>query len=72
MRLFVTVKTGAKKEKVEKLSENVFRVEVKELPVDGKANKAVVKALADYLGIAQSNLYIKSGHKSKKKIIEVK
>lgn len=72
MRLLVTVKTGAKKEKVEKLDSNSFRIEVRALPIDGKANKAIIKVLANYLGTAQSNLIIKSGQRSKKKIVEIK
>ncbi|MDD4989757.1 MAG: DUF167 domain-containing protein [Candidatus Pacebacteria bacterium] len=71
MKIQVKVKTKAKKELVEKVKENSFLVSVKELPLEGKANAAVVKALARYFKIPQVRVLITSGHKSKQKIVEV-
>jgi uncharacterized protein YggU (UPF0235/DUF167 family) len=36
-------------------------------PADGKANKAVARALADHLGIAQSRITLIRGHTSRTK-----
>ncbi len=71
MKIQVKAKTKAKKELVEKVKENSFLVSVKEPPIGGKANAAVVKALAKYFKIPQAKLRIVSGFKSKQKILEI-
>ena len=71
MKIFVSVKTKSKEEKVEKIDKNHFKVKVKELPVDGKANKKVVKLIADYFKVPSSDIDIATEHKSSKKIIEI-
>jgi len=72
MKIFVHVKPKAKEEKVIKLSDTNFKVWVQELPEKGRANIAVIKALADYFNISQSNIKIISGSTSKLKILEIK
>lgn len=72
MIIFVKVKPAAKEEKVEKIDEINFRVQVKEPPVEGRANRAVIKALADYFGVTQSGIRIVSGFTSRLKTIEIK
>jgi len=71
MKIFVRVKPKAKEEKVEKVDDINFNVNVRELPEKGKANHAVIRALADYFNIGQSNIQIVSGSKSRLKIIEI-
>jgi uncharacterized protein YggU (UPF0235/DUF167 family) len=70
MRLFVTAKTRAKKEGVEQADESHFTVAVKEAPADGKANEAILHALADFLKIPKSRLAVISGHTGRHKVIE--
>lgn len=70
MRLFVTVKTRAREEKVERVDETHVVVYVKAQPIDGKANIAVTKALATFLGVAPSCLTLRSGASSKHKVFE--
>lgn len=70
MKIFVKAKPSAKEEKVKKIDENHFAISVKGPPVQGRANKAIIRALADYLNIAPSRLNIISGHANKQKIIE--
>lgn len=70
-RLFVTVKTKAKKVGATRIDETHFKVAVKEAPDKGKANEAVIKALAKFLGVAPSHLTIASGHTSRQKVIEI-
>jgi len=72
MKIFVRVKPAAKDAMVEKIDEINFKVEVKEPPVEGRANMAVVKALAEYFGVTQSDIRIVSGFTSRSKIIEIK
>ncbi|MEA2092546.1 MAG: DUF167 domain-containing protein [Patescibacteria group bacterium] len=71
MKVFVSVKTKAKEDKVEKIDEDHFKVKVKELPVDGKANKKVMRLVANYFKVPISNISITSGHKSSKKRIKI-
>jgi len=71
MRIFAVVKTGAKKEYVEQLDPTHFRVAVRALPIEGKANLAIMKALAKALGISRSQLILKSGATSKQKVFVI-
>lgn len=57
--------------KIEKMSEDCFKIWVKEAPTEGKANEAVIKILADHFGIAASRVEIISGRTVKKKIIKI-
>ena len=40
-------------------------------PVGGEANKEIIKKLAKHFGVSSANVAIKSGHKSKEKIVEI-
>ena len=71
MKIFVSIKPNAKVKKVEKINKSHFKVWVKESPVDGKANFALIKALAGYFDIAPSRVEIISGHFLKKKVVEI-
>ncbi len=71
MRITVKIKPNSKKEKIEKIDGANFLVAVKEPPIDGKANTALVKTLAKYFNIPSSGVRIASGHTSKQKIIEI-
>jgi uncharacterized protein (TIGR00251 family) len=70
MKIVVNVKPGSSKEKIEK-NEEGFLVYVKEPPVEGKANRAVIKLLAKSLGVSREGIKILSGKKSKRKLIEI-
>lgn len=70
MKLSVTIKPNSKQEKVEK-TEGGYIVYVKEPPVEGKANKAVIKLLSEYFGVPKSQITILSGMRSKQKVIEI-
>ena len=48
-----------------------FEVWVKEPPIEGRANEAVERALADYFGVAKSKVNIVSGQTSRKKVVEI-
>src|SRR3989338_10425227 len=61
MKIFVKVKPRAKEEKVEKIDGINFKVQVRQPPEKGRANLAVIRVLADYFGVSQSNIQIVSG-----------
>lgn len=71
MKIFVTTKTRARKVSVEHLDQTNYVVSVKEPPVEGKANEAVVSALAEYFKLHKSQIQITAGHKGKRKVVEV-
>lgn len=71
MNITVHAKPGAREERVEKIGETEYRVSVKEPPVQGKANAAIVKALAEFFGVSQSNVSIISGWTSRVKTIKI-
>ena len=48
-----------------------LRVRVRESPVDGQANRALIKLLADRLGVPISTMRIASGLKSRNKGVEI-
>jgi uncharacterized protein (TIGR00251 family) len=48
-----------------------FLVRVKEPAKEGKANRAVIKLLAEHFGVSRSQIVISSGFGSRSKVIEV-
>lgn len=71
MKILVKTKSSSKKEALEKIDEERFLIAVREPPVDGKANKAIVRILSKYFNVSSANVCIISGHTSKQKIIEI-
>lgn len=71
MKITVQAKPGAREERVEKMDETHYVVAVKEPPVQGRANAAIVRALAAHFGVAPSRVRILTGHTSRQKIMEI-
>jgi hypothetical protein len=72
MKIQVKVKPRCKTEDVTReMDGNVYVVRVKEPPVEGKANRAVLKLLAKHFGVPESRLRIVTGLTSRNKVIEV-
>ena len=71
MRISVKVKAGSSREKVEKLDDSNYAVWVRAKPADGKANEAVIKALAGHFDIAKSKVVLVKGQTSKQKLFEI-
>lgn len=71
MKIFVKVKPSAKEEKIVKVDDTHYRVSVKEPPVNGKANGAVINSLAVFFKVPKGSVKIVSGFTSKEKIVEV-
>ena len=72
MKISVKVKLKSKQKKVEKIKKNFFQVSIKEKPIKGKANKALINILAGYFNISPSRIKVASGLKSKNKVFEIK
>jgi uncharacterized protein YggU (UPF0235/DUF167 family) len=71
VKITVSVKTGRKENKIERLSDNSFSIWVKEKPQEGKANYAVREALADHFNIPKFRVTLISGETSKTKLFEI-
>jgi len=70
-RVEVKVITRAKKEGVEKIAEDNYRVKVSAPPEKGRANKRVLELIAEKFGIRKKSVRIISGEISNKKIVEI-
>ncbi len=70
-KIFVTAKPNSKRPFIKEMGPGHFTIAVAEPPTDNKANKAIVKALAEHLGVPQSYIEIVHGYFAKHKIIEV-
>jgi hypothetical protein len=71
IKIYITVKTNAKEQAVEQISEKEYKVSVKATPIQGKANIAVVNALAEYFKVTKAEVSITGGYFGKKKIVEI-
>ena len=71
MKIHVQAKTGAKEERVEKVDETYYKVWVKARPIDGAANEAIRRALANHFRVSLNSVLIKTGHRSPIKIVEI-
>ena len=70
MKIQIKVSANAKVEEVVKV-ENGYNVRVKAPAKEGKANKAVIKALAEHFKVPQSSIHIVSGLNGKNKVVEI-
>jgi len=70
VKIRVKVIPNSKVEKVIKEGDG-FLVRVKEPAKEGKANRAVIKLLAEHFGVSQRQVIISSGFGSRNKVIEV-
>lgn len=70
-KITVDVKTNSKEKKIEKISNNLYRVRLKATPVEGKANKQLISMLAEYFGVAKSQIEIRVGKTSKTKVLAI-
>lgn len=53
------------------IKENQINIGIKSKPLKGEANKEIIKKVAKHFEVPTTLVQIKSGHKSRKKIIEV-
>ena len=71
MRVTVRVVPRARREMVERLPDGGFRVAVTAPAHEGRANEAVIAALAAHLGVPRSKLRIVLGRASRRKVVEI-
>ncbi len=71
IRIAVQVTPNAKKSEVTGVLEDALKIRLQAQPVEGKANEALLRYLAEVLKLPKSALSIMHGHTSKRKIIEI-
>jgi len=71
MYIRVRVAAGAKKESLEKISEDSFLVSVKDPAEQNLANRRVLELVAAHFGVNPKQLRIISGHHSPGKILSL-
>jgi len=71
MKISIIAHPNAKKPRIEKDLLETLHVYVSEPPLEGKANRAVVEALAEFFKVKRNKVLLISGDKSKNKIFEI-
>jgi len=71
MRLPVRVTPRAKQPGIENAADGTLVVKVREPADDGRANAAVIAALACHFGVAKRAVTIVHGHTSRRKLVEI-
>ncbi len=71
MKYSVTVKPNSKKGPLVEETSDGLVVYLRERPVDGAANQALIKTLAKYFGVSKSQVVIKIGASGRHKIVEI-
>lgn len=71
MKISVIAHPHAKKPRIEEDLLGTLHVYVKEPPLEGKANKAIIEALANYYEIKKGRVFLVKGEKSKNKVFEI-
>jgi uncharacterized protein (TIGR00251 family) len=77
MKISIKVITHAKKsevvaDEIDLFGARILRVKISQPPEDGKANKAMIELLAEYLQVKKNSITIIAGEKSTHKIVEIK
>lgn len=69
--LTLHIQPGAKKTEFAGLHGDALKIRLAAPPVDGKANEALVKFVAETLKLPKSAVNLKSGQTSRRKVLEV-
>ncbi len=71
MKIRVLAKPNANKGEVQKIDQDHYMVSVKEPPVKGAANRAILKLLSEYFEVSLSKVRMIHGHTTRNKTIEI-
>jgi hypothetical protein len=70
-RLNIRVYSGSSSDFIKKMNEGIIKVGVKERPIEGRANEALISFLSTVLRVSKCDISIRAGLKSRNKIVEV-
>ncbi|MCX6812162.1 MAG: DUF167 domain-containing protein [Candidatus Berkelbacteria bacterium] len=71
MKVNIKVVPSSKVDQVQSTIDGSLKVWLKAKPINGEANRALIKLLAKYYDVRQSMIKIISGESSKNKVVEV-
>ena len=71
MKIEVSVIPNSRNIEIIKISESCYRVRIDAPPIKDKANKRLIKVLAEHFKVSESSISIIKGLKSKNKIIKI-
>lgn len=71
VRLAVQISPNAKRSEVIGVLEDVLKIRLQAQPIEGKANEALVRFIAESLALPRSAVVITHGHTNKKKLLEI-
>jgi len=71
MRIQVKVTPRAKQPGVTPAADGTLAVKVRAPATDGRANDAVIEALAEHFGVPRRAVTIVHGHTSRRKLVEI-
>ena len=69
--LTLHIQPGAKKSEIAGLYGDALKIRLAAPPVDGKANEALIRFIAETLGLPKAAVSLKSGQTSRQKVIEI-
>ena len=69
--LTLHIQPGAKKTEFAGLHGEALKIRLAAPPVDGKANEALIRFIAETLGLPKAAVNLKSGQTSRRKVVEV-
>ena len=70
-RVAVKLSPRGRRDELLGFADDVLRARVAAPPVDGKANKALCRLIAERVGVAPSRVSVVRGAKSREKLVEV-
>lgn len=71
MKISVKAKPKSRQAFIKRIDDTHYIVAVKEPPIGGRANEAIISALSDFFHKPKSQIFIIQGTTSKQKIVEV-
>ena len=72
LRIAVHVQPNASRSEITGEVEGALKIRLNAPPVDGKANEALERFIAEKLGLARRAVSVSHGHTSRQKLLEVK
>ena len=69
--LTLHIQPGAKKSEFAGLHGDALKIRLAAPPIDGKANEALLRFIADALSLPKSAVSLKSGQTSRRKVLEI-
>jgi uncharacterized protein (TIGR00251 family) len=71
IRITVQITPNARRTEVTGMLDDALKIRLQAQPVEGKANEALVRYLADRLDVPKSHVSVMHGHTGKRKIIDI-